>query len=134
MRAAMYLSDPLADLSVRWDEAIQSGRTWRGFHPQTNVVWLHFVLVKLLGSMQWPSKDPTLALNRLVNPEDKKGALERAIWLEKALLALKALFELDNFQISGLTSTRDLVGLALTNGWLNESDVIGATSTEPIAE
>lgn len=48
MRAAMFLDDPLADVEERWDEALDSGRTWVGFHPQTNLVWLHFILHEMM--------------------------------------------------------------------------------------
>ncbi|KKY13056.1 putative haspin protein kinase [Diplodia seriata] len=48
MRAAMFLDDPRADVEGRWDEALQSGRTWVGFHPQTNLVWLHFILHEMM--------------------------------------------------------------------------------------
>ncbi|KAL1633573.1 hypothetical protein SLS58_011025 [Diplodia intermedia] len=48
MRAAMFLDDPRADVEGRWDEALASGRTWVGFHPQTNLVWLHFILHEMM--------------------------------------------------------------------------------------
>ncbi|OJD32317.1 haspin protein kinase [Diplodia corticola] len=48
MRAAMYLGDPRADVAERWDDACESGRTWVGYHPQTNLVWLHFILHEMM--------------------------------------------------------------------------------------
>ncbi|GME22764.1 putative haspin protein kinase protein [Neofusicoccum parvum] len=48
MRGAMYLDDPFADVDARWDEVEEVGRTWMGFHPQTNLVWLHFILHEMM--------------------------------------------------------------------------------------
>lgn len=122
MRASMYLLDPLADLGSRWEEAKSGGRTWREFHPQTNLLWLHFVLFKLLENMTWPSC--ALLLDR-VPQRERKGARRRALKLEKIFGQLQNLLEPEALSSSGLGSVKDLVAVALTEGWLEEEDVLG---------
>lgn len=122
MRASMYLLDPLADLGSRWEEAKSGGHTWREFHPQTNLLWLHFVLFKLLEDMTWPSC--ALLLDR-VPQKERKGARRRALKLEKILGQLQNLLEPEALRSSGLGSVKDLVALALVEGWLEEEDVLG---------
>lgn len=123
----MYLNEPLADLESRWEEAVSTGRTWKGYHPQTNLVWLHFVLYNLCEQMSWPSEGLEAALERLGASEDGKLAAERAAQLEEMLSKLQGLLGLENLPFSGLTSVRDLIGLALNEGWLDERDVIGVS-------
>jgi len=124
----MYLNEPLADLDSRWEEAVSTGRTWKGYHPQTNLVWLHFVLYNLFEQMSWPSEDPKAALERLGASEVRKLAADRAAQLEEMLSKLQGLLDLENLPFSGLTSVRDLIGLALSERWLDERDVIGVPS------
>lgn len=126
----MYLDEPLADLGSRWDEAMSTGRTWKGYHPQTNLVWLHFVLCKLLEQISWPSENEEAALEQLNVLEDRKRARRRAGQLEKTLSKLQELLDLENLPQSGLSSVRELIGLALSEGWLDERDVIGVPSAD----
>ncbi|OCL14329.1 hypothetical protein AOQ84DRAFT_384795 [Glonium stellatum] len=122
MRASMYLLDPLADLNSRWEEAQSSGHAWRGFHPQTNLLWLHFVLFKLLENMMWPSC--ALPLGQIPEGE-RKGAKRKALKLEKILGQLQELLQPETLSSNGLGSVRDLVAVALLEGWLDEEDVLG---------
>ena len=118
----MYLLDPFADLGSRWEEAKSGGHTWREFHPQTNLIWLHFVLFKLLENMTWPSC--ALLLDR-VPQRERKGARRGALKLEKILGRLQNLLEPEALPSSELGSVKDLVALALAEGWLEEEDVLG---------
>ncbi|KAG9944780.1 hypothetical protein KCU85_g7722, partial [Aureobasidium melanogenum] len=116
MRSAMYLGEPLGDLWERWDEAEESGRTWKGYHPQTNLVWLHFVLHKLAEQIEWPSSGKGI--------QDKEAA-QRAVELETALLKVNQLLDPEEMPKSGLRCASDLVVLALDEGWLDKEDVQG---------
>lgn len=116
MRSAMYLGEPLGDLWERWDEAEESGRTWKGYHPQTNLVWLHFVLHKLAEQIEWPS-----AGERIQDIE----AAQRAEELEAALLKVNRLLDPEEMPQTGLRCASDLVVLALDEGWLDKEDVQG---------
>ncbi|KAM0697795.1 hypothetical protein Q7P36_002649 [Cladosporium allicinum] len=65
--------------------AHQTARSWRQFHPQTNLVWLHYILYMLLEQMSWPAKK---------GPSKKTKPLEHARWkrakeLEAALLRVQ---------------------------------------------
>ncbi|KAI4724492.1 hypothetical protein E4T49_07766 [Aureobasidium sp. EXF-10728] len=119
MRSAMYLGEPLGDLWERWDEAEESGRTWKGYHPQTNLVWLHFVLHKLAEQIEWPSSG-----NRIQDSE----AAQRAEELEAALLKVNQLLDPEEMPQTGLRCASDLVVLALDQGWLDKEDVQGRES------
>ncbi|KAI4746606.1 hypothetical protein E4T50_03033 [Aureobasidium sp. EXF-12298] len=116
MRSAMYLGEPLGDLWERWDEAEESGRTWKGYHPQTNLVWLHFVLHKLAEQIEWPSSG---------NGIQDKEAAQRAGELESALLRVNQLLDPEEMPKTGLRCASDLVVLALDEGWLDKEDVQG---------
>lgn len=123
MRAAMYLDDPLADLYERWDEAKESGRTWRGYHPQTNLVWLHFILHEILKQFDCHHTDK--------QPSTDRNDMEahRAKQLEATLLKLQQLLDPERLPSSGLRSAGNLVGLALDKGWLDKEDVQGRIPT-----
>jgi serine/threonine-protein kinase haspin len=116
MRSAMYLGEPLGDLWERWDEAEESGRTWKGYHPQTNLVWLHFVLHKLAEQIEWPSSGKRI---------QDVGAAQRAEELEAALLKVNRLLDPEEMPQTGLRCASDLVVLALDQGWLDKEDVQG---------
>ena len=116
MRSAMYLGEPLGDLWERWDEAEESGRTWKGYHPQTNLVWLHFVLHKLAEQIEWPSSGKRI--------QDVETA-QRAEELEAALLKVNRLLDPEEMPQTGLRCASDLVVLALDQGWLDKEDVQG---------
>lgn len=121
MRAAMYLDDPLADIYERWDEATDTGRTWRGYHPQTNLVWLHFILHELLKQFNWRDLDAQLSTHA------SDAARIRAMQLVVAFTKLQQLLDPQELPSSGLRSASNLVGLALDEGWLDKEDVQGRT-------
>ena len=127
MRSAMYFSDPLADYPSRTEEAVQTGRTWAGFHPQTNLVWLHFVLHKLLGQVTWPSRNMKLTMRHVDvrGAEDERRARRKAKELETNLRRLKTLLAVKNIPNDCLASACDLVALSLERGWLDEEDIVG---------
>lgn len=116
MRSAMFLGEPLGDLWERWDEAESSGRTWKGYHPQTNLVWLHFILHKLGEQIEWPSS---------ANSIQDSEAAQKAEELEAALLKVTRLLDPEEMPQTGLKSASDLVVLALEEGWLDKEDVQG---------
>jgi serine/threonine-protein kinase haspin len=129
-----------------------SGGNWVDFHPQTNVVWLHFILHEMLNSLhfKWPSevlsekeltqscKADLLPFTKSTNTKgiasqsdnvshaliDSKGKeLESTL---KKLQKLLVIEELTNLKVDSATS---LVGVALEKGWLDETNVIGEGDT-----
>ncbi|KAK5113009.1 hypothetical protein LTR85_011031 [Meristemomyces frigidus] len=128
MRGAVLLSDALADFSLAstTQSAANSKRGWRGYHPVTNLVWLHFVLYRLLEQLDWPSA---------AKAPPKKRKQEHAVWkrandLEHKLLKIQSLLDPEILCTGPLRSASDIVGLALTEGWLDEADVVGAAADD----
>lgn len=123
MRGAVLLNDPLADFSLpsTVQAAAKSKRRWKDYHPVTNLVWLHFILYKLLEQLDWPSA---------AKAPPKKRKPEHAMWkrandLEHKLLKIQSLLDPEILCTGALRSASDIVGLALTEGWLDEADVVG---------
>lgn len=121
--------DDFSDLVEALEEptAARNGdRTlWREFCPATNVIWLHYVLHKLLKPFDQRKDDQDDIAERLGGGGDKKCAEMTAARIDNALRQLDALLSVDS---SGLVdtigSTRDLIGIAIEEGWLDESDVV----------
>ncbi|OCK82490.1 hypothetical protein K432DRAFT_293127 [Lepidopterella palustris CBS 459.81] len=121
MRNCVLYSTPLAACN----HAVPAPCDWKGFHPLTNLIWLHFLLHKLLQNMDWPSAG--LDLSRLAPSEDAKLARRKARRLERALVRLRGMLEPEALgrENEGLESVRELVAVALGEGWLEEGDVVG---------
>jgi serine/threonine-protein kinase haspin len=113
MRNAMYFSDALKPYPLHEAEATATGRSWRGFHPQTNLVWLHLVLGKLMGGVTAPPS------------EAGEGNSEGGRWRWSTLKEVEQLLRIENIPREGLGSVRDLIGIALAESWLDEEDVVG---------
>jgi serine/threonine-protein kinase haspin len=113
---------------------------WRSFHPRTNLIWLHFILRKLLSSAVGEEQDTRQPLQNRDQGVDSPNtqprsfsspskclddATARALELETALRCVDELLdpaELGSEQ--GLESTRDLIAVAVMEGWLSEPDVL----------
>jgi serine/threonine-protein kinase haspin len=137
MRGALYFDAPLTEdvhaLSAAelWE---RTGRSWEQFHPQTNLVWLHFVLWMLLEQLEWPSekvrgkkrgkgrKKKTVVEE--VSAEEVRR-LEREVELEGVLLKVQDLLDPNAMCANGIRSASDLVGFAVGEGWLDVEDVVG---------
>ncbi|EMC93871.1 hypothetical protein BAUCODRAFT_212712 [Baudoinia panamericana UAMH 10762] len=122
MRSAVYANDPMASITKeRTAMAAESG-TWQQYHPITNLVWLHFILYKLLEQLDWPSaKRAPPKRQKLAHAEWK-----RANDLEHKLLKMQGLLNLETGLCkNGMRLASDAVALALTEGWLDVEDVIG---------
>lgn len=98
---------------------------WRAFTPLTNLVWLHFILHKLLEQpgICWPSMTP--------RPSRKSSPSEYRKWKRSNVLEtrLRAVQGLLDPQVLGaeseLQGARDLVALAFAEGWMSIGDVVG---------
>ena len=112
MRSAVFLDDPVADYNDRYDEVEASERMWRGYHPQSNVVWLHFILYRLLETYEyWQAEEP--------NETPEEGGHY------SVLQELNSMLAVDNWQASTVRSAGDLVAMALERKWLDVEDVVG---------
>jgi serine/threonine-protein kinase haspin len=125
MRSAVYYGRA-TEQNEKPEDTSNCGRSrWKDFHPLTSLVWLHFVLHKLLeGPISWPSKNMEETLEALHDSEDHGEAQKLAASLEMALIQLQTLLDLENMPMEGLGSVRDLIAIALEEGWLKESDVV----------
>ncbi|KAK5112747.1 hypothetical protein LTR62_003845 [Meristemomyces frigidus] len=129
MRGAVYASDPLSNATEpksaeSHNPAQDSARIWRGYHPVTNVVWLHFILYTLLEQLAWPSTQRAPA--RKARNGELFAQWKRASDLEHKLLRVQTLLDPEKgICKNGLRCAGDLVGLALGEGWLDERDVVG---------
>lgn len=106
MRSALYFSDPCKPYTENKKEAEDSGRTWKGFHSQTNLVWLWWILFKLLEHMRKP---------------DRKDV--KALELAGVLRKVERILDLKMMKRRGLKSAGELVARALDEGWLDDGDV-----------
>ena len=118
MRGALFLDDPYAEFSKRLEN---SERTWEQYHPVTNLIWLHFILYKLLEQVNWPSS--TKAPPR--KQKAQHAEWKRANDLEHILLRVQELLYPDVIYDHAIGSASGLVGLALTEGWIDVEDVVG---------
>jgi len=134
MRAAMFLSDPLADYhpASAKKKIAASTRTWQGYHPQTNLVWLQYILQHLVDGLRWPCADKPDHQDRLPEPESWDEVTRRAVQLECALFETNELITLANLPVCGIGSVSELVGWALRKGFLDEEDVVGTAETSDL--
>ena len=129
MRGAVLYGDAYAAPPFPARDAEAAG--WEGFHPISNLVWLHFVLYKLLEQISWPSAAKAPAKKR----RKEYSRWRRANELEGILLRVQELLDPGVLDAEGLRSTSDLVGLALEEEWLGVEDVVGVGDVvEQLAE
>ncbi|KAM0718576.1 hypothetical protein Q7P37_005646 [Cladosporium fusiforme] len=100
-----------------------TGRSWRQFHPQTNLCWLHYVLYMLLEQMYWPST--TKAPNKKYKREEH-ARYKRARELENALLKVQEMLDPGFIGEEGsMGRSGEIVAWAVEEGWLKIEDVVG---------
>lgn len=132
MRGAALYSDPYWEPSCpEATTAKDSSTSWRSYTPITNLIWLHFILYKLLEQLDWPSATKA--------PPRKKKPADYAIWkrandLEHKLLRTQELLDPEVICQGDLTSCTDLVALALGEGWLDEADIVGMSGGGGVEE
>lgn len=100
-----------------------TGRSWRQFHPQTNLCWLHYVLFMLLEQMAWPSS--VKAPSKKTKPE-AHARWKRARALENVLLRVQEMLDPGWLGEEGsLGRSGEIVAWAVEEGWLAVEDVVG---------
>jgi serine/threonine-protein kinase haspin len=149
MRGSIYYSSPYAsfpndgtptaDQAENEDEELQqptapsieqmaaierdTDRSWRQFHPQTNLCWLHYVLFMLLEQISWPSS--VKVPSRKHKPE-AHARWKRARELENALLRVQEALDPGWLGEDGsLDRSGEIVAWAVEEGWLRVEDVVG---------
>ncbi|KAK3117955.1 hypothetical protein LTR53_000107 [Teratosphaeriaceae sp. CCFEE 6253] len=127
MRGAVFHSDPLStnpDPPPKQRHRHRALPPWRAYTPITNLVWLHYLLHQLLESLAWPSADK--APTKKLRAGAAHAEWKRANDLEHTLLRVQKLLDPETGLCkNGLRSATDVVGLALTEGWLDVVDVVG---------
>lgn len=101
----------------------ETGRSWRQFHPQTNLCWLHYVLFMLLEQMQWPSSSKAPSKK---NKPEAHARWKRARELENALLRVQEALDPGWLGEEGsLGRSGEIVAWAVEEEWLRVEDVVG---------
>ncbi|KAK3715141.1 hypothetical protein LTR37_007351 [Vermiconidia calcicola] len=118
MRGAVLADNPYAEFSEPVPDKQQA---WDQYHPITNLIWLHYVLYKLLEQLDWPSAS---------KPPPRKQKAQHTEWkrandLEHVLLRVQELLDPGVVCENELRSASDLVGLAIREGWIDVEDVVG---------
>jgi len=90
---------------------------WRNPHSMTNLIWLHFVLHKLLSVVKMPH---VCAIDGVKREEEELAAMlyDRLAMLDKKRLAPKVLEQRE------WSSATDLLAWVVKEGWLGEGDVL----------
>ncbi|KAF2482828.1 hypothetical protein BDY17DRAFT_311233 [Neohortaea acidophila] len=127
MRGAALCGDPYA---AHFPAESEDGR-WMHYHPITNLIWLHYILYKLLEQVAWPSAERAPSRKR----KEEYARWKRGNDLEYILLSLQDLLDPGRLCEAGeLGFASDLVGLALEEGWLDVEDVVGGAVEEEEVE
>jgi len=134
MRAATFFSDPFADTqsASAKKKIAASTRTWQGYHPQTNLVWLQYILQHLVDGLRAPRAGRLDSEDWLHDQESSDKITHRAAQLESALLETNELITLANLPVCGIGSVSELVVWALQKGFLDQEDVVGSAEVSDI--
>jgi serine/threonine-protein kinase haspin len=110
----------------------EDANPWRTFHPQTNLVWLHFLLHKLLHHLPTPPHKLSLkqTMQPIAHPEafhgEEQKVKRKAIKLHKVLQKVADLLcPVALGREDGLGSAGELVVQALEERWVRVGDVAG---------
>lgn len=99
-------------------------KQWKEFCPRTNVIWLHYLLHKLLQPLEGHDGSRGLCVSK-INDKDRGIKEATSARIDIALQQLVKLLSVDNLGlIYTVGSVRDLIAIALEEGWVNESDVV----------
>jgi len=117
LRAVVFCNDPLADIE-NVEKSIATGqKSWKDFHPRTNLVWLHFILYKLL-------ENYTPIDREIQNEESVTDVLsDREREVDQNLYSLRDKLSLERWTESGLSSAADLINHAFEQKWLSDSEI-----------
>ncbi|CAI6341150.1 unnamed protein product [Periconia digitata] len=104
---------------------------WRSFHPGTNLVWVHFILAKLLQHLE--GGEPTALSpkqtmrNVEAKPSESGKIVKKACKLFTTLEKVNELLKPETLRKpDSIGSVKELVVLALEKRWLRIEDVTGA--------
>ncbi|KAF2733813.1 hypothetical protein EJ04DRAFT_535270 [Polyplosphaeria fusca] len=159
MRSVAYHGDPLAQYRDReneeQEERVYTTETprrsprkpkpprrrdnehiWKSFFPKTNLLWVHFILYKLLEHVEaWGNVpehlSPQDVTRSVVGDAEANKVHKKAQRLFKILRKVEMLIEPGVLGREGsLGSVKELVVLALEKGWLDPEDVVGREEEE----
>lgn len=121
---------PEIEQSLEVEEEGSEEDIWCDFHPKTNLVWLHFLLHKLLNHLAALSSPPHHVSSRSIVSKhgdvDKKKVEKKALRLYKVLQRVSELLcPVALGREEGLGSAKELVVLALEERWVRVEDVEG---------
>jgi serine/threonine-protein kinase haspin len=123
--AVAQVAQPAANEEPEKEEDV-----WRGFHPKTNLVWMHFLLHKLLNHLASLSSAPHHVSSRPILSKsgevDTKKVEKKAMRLHRVLQNVSELLcPVALGREEGLGSVKELVVLALEERWIRVEDVAG---------
>ncbi|KAF2757776.1 hypothetical protein EJ05DRAFT_476984 [Pseudovirgaria hyperparasitica] len=99
-------------------------KTWEGYNPATNAVWLHFVLHQLLTQLP----PPPLTQEDYGNTKRAEHISQKAARLERRLRRLDKTLDFrrtDRSDNERFESATQIVEWAILYGWLGEGDILG---------
>ncbi|KAK1916275.1 hypothetical protein P3342_004092 [Pyrenophora teres f. teres] len=118
-------SEPNPSSSRRMAPKVIDQHIWRQFHPKTNLVWLHFLLHKLLNHLA-ASPDSFSTHQAPQEGEDVQKVKKKALRLQKVLRRVSELLcPVALGRREGLGSVKELVVFALEERWVRVGDVEG---------
>ncbi|KAI9837790.1 MAG: hypothetical protein M1819_006724 [Sarea resinae] len=113
MRADLFWQDPYNEAGGYEELPETTIRSWRDYHPRSNLLWLHYILYKLL-----EKEEDTKTVTSV---DDLYQSVQER--LKEHLKRLETILEPRQTEMQ---SASDLIALAIGEGWLDEGDVIGA--------
>lgn len=121
--------EPKPTVVLHEDEAQDAAQDeedlWRKFHSKTNLVWLHFLLHKLLNHLS--TSPDSLSIHRAPQDgEDVHKIKKKALKLQKVLQRVSELLcPVALGRKEGMGSVKELVVKALEERWIRVGDVAG---------
>jgi serine/threonine-protein kinase haspin len=119
MRSAVFLDNAIIEFPETVPPTAMD-RSWEQYHSITNLIWLHFILYKLLEFVAWPSA---------AKAPSRRDQVSHATWkrandLEYVLGRVGEILEMSSLFDRNIRSASDFVLHAISEGWLDQEDVV----------
>lgn len=118
-------SPPTPKASATASETETETDTWRAFHPQTNLLWTHFILSALLAHLGAAPSPASYTVDAAAHADpllvERKAAKLHAVLRSVARMVAPAALG----RGEALGSVKELVVLAMEKRWLGRGDVAG---------
>lgn len=110
---------PEPDLADKFEDMTLT-EPWKSYKPATNLIWLHFILTKLVEVVVPPSAEASEDCEEWTAEQELASQLYyRLVMLNEEKLTLEGIKE------GAWGSAAEMVGWAVEEGWITEGDVVG---------